>query len=942
MITKKEYYAVHTCEEKPLFINAIANGNVLVHTPDGKRLLLPLLPSQDKADERTIFKQIQSLSLQKKANCLMTVDHAQNQLMVSYTHPQTIHGKPVTQSFASSSAFMPGMVRLYDIHADKCTGKCPWTMSDDQTLLFLNGNVIHIASTSTQNDKFSLNVLAKSVLPATAGSTVLDVMFVPGSHDLAILYSNGPALNLLRLKSESKWEMRPDSLCTSASLSSVTDVHLLHVDPTTMVTLISQNNERVFQLSPGDSQPYLVARFAGPSASYLHGIRDHPGDEVSVYRRMESKDNKTWAFERIGLEASCAAYKPHPSKGAVSMSAVPEVEWLVKTPGHTGPHHYQLRFAMTRDVHVNSTWHTFYDNLEGKALEMRWPAGQQVPSNTKVTISLYKWRNNRYEQKCQYRVGDVRVSLSALTQKDCTTTFLFRDYTGDPQASLRFTNHQNTEAAAKTLSAATAQNDEVLEFPTHFDPEHVDGGIKPRGFVATVLRRMTVKYYEQQRVPVWMICMLRSEPACGEMYLAHVLNHVTRWLRYKDAMEWAQDEKGPNRFEVLSQVMSFYTAQEPYMFDKTFSISKQTMVSSDQFSISRDTPDAKTRSGDCEDFTADQISVFMAINGMQEQAFPSGSPLRKLVELAHSYCAFTADASIYNGEKELPETPHTDDPKCVDLHMFTVLIPWSKVRKLLQNAHEAKEPVIYDKIPSVGNGYPAMLLESTEPCVSDWSLPTYPMHLFTRDVTRAAHSLGPACKAVWDLVRYQTTRDTYVQDQFYRLCTCLYSQQMFDMTGYHSFLPLLRSKQNDERGYGVSVKWIPRFEEKDTRMGLKPLPAASADEVTLLKKLQNRMPWVAPIQFSSENTKASDNVYPGGPNFDVMRLFVREEDWKESHEQVIKNTLSQMNEFSKSHPNHLWGLSGTQIYHLWGSRQSLVVANGVRVVMYQVMFSKLV
>lgn len=463
------------------------------------------------------------------------------------------------------------------------------------------------------------------------------------------------------------------------------------------------------------------------------------------------------------------------------------------------------------------------------------------------------------------------------------------------------------------------------------------GGLQATSVVSRRYRRLHITYGHGKQMPVWIWCMLEDsvqllEPV-PDRFLEHAVDHVTKWCGFKDVVEWQQQyDKKEEGFEVLAQVIAWLEWQSPYLYDKTLDPITNKMRIYDEFSMLRRKPCVPTWSGDCEDFSKGMQQLFRAIlrrNVYRGEKQKLSEHLKTLVQLANGYCCFIVDASIRNGRNPVTKNPLEDDPNNVALHMYVVLIPWSKVAILLENGGFG------DLVPKLQKDdeikrtvkWPALSLESTEISVANWRLHNPDLdHISLRlkSIARTVKGSGNA----WEKVKIHTSGDYFTAEGFYRMDIAAYSRELFDLIGVHTVLWTRRDNPNsNEWTYGVKkTDCMKELNSKSCKnLGFCVIGTATTDkEKSIVEDVQKLYPAVTPLSFTDPFLFSTNITYFMSPK--VIRVFSREFEWTPQLHQWFVQSIE-----ADGH----YRLLGTEKD---GTRKQIVgLMDHMRIVMYQLL-----
>jgi hypothetical protein len=228
------------------------------------------------------------------------------------------------------------------------------------------------------------------------------------------------------------------------------------------------------------------------------------------------------------------------------------------------------------------------------------------------------------------------------------------------------------------------------------------------------------------------------------------------------------------------------------------------------------------------------------------------------------------DASIHTEGGRLKHSPHDDKVNDVALHMYTMLIPWSRVDANLRSVGGGGETDL--KLPKIQEtkDWPVLSIESTELTIGNWE---WKENRTTRELIREIPSLnhGAVYRKLWKKIKMHTSGDNLMKDDFYRLDLCGYSVQLFRRFGIHTVLFLQRHSPNDWK-YGVPKM---DFMKGGPNIGMKVIGRVSASDRPLLKYLEQRMPILFPISY----TPSSPLPPVKSPHKENALMFMRTIDW---------------------------------------------------------------
>lgn len=543
-----------------------------------------------------------------------------------------------------------------------------------------------------------------------------------------------------------------------------------------------------------------------------------------------------------------------------------------------------------------------FDSASQQTFEIRLPA--PLPHNATAMMSLMMRRKTDEGLVCQYRLAACELELSLLASKDPISLVLF-NVNHEKQGTLVLTPAvTNPKLVFGPDAKEFTENPQFVQF---YDRAHETGNIPPCGPVARLFRRTHVPYLLGAMTPVWMIANIRDrnvKTAISDAFLLNALEHTVRWTGFKDPGEWAATKTGQKQYEVLAQVCGFYPWLSRYLYDQTWDRSNKRYEVFEQFSCLREKLDMKTAAGDCEDFSHDMCLVCMALIEREPKEYSKGSAMRKLINMARYYVPFIVDASIYNGSKKLTHPPRNDSPSGgsapgVDLHMYVQLIPRHLVQKMVDNAGNPYNIKISDPIADKkSQDMPILSLESTEPCISNWRENTDARNDFLRAIHRMKtidgktphHREGertPTRKA-WAKMSVHTTKESFMNDQFYRLDLCAYSPLLYRYEGFHHTFLMCEAVSGKAVSFGVDkTKWM-QFDKTTTDLAMVPLPAASEDERKTLQQLEDRAPMRMDVKLDTPlkveytaETKATGEIF---------RVYARAVDWTAEDDRLVRDS----------------------------------------------------
>jgi hypothetical protein len=313
----------------------------------------------------------------------------------------------------------------------------------------------------------------------------------------------------------------------------------------------------------------------------------------------------------------------------------------------------------------------------------------------------------------------------------------------------------------------------------------------------------------------------------------------------------------------------------------------------------REKLDLKLAGGDCEDFSKDIQYCHSSLIARKESAYDQYDPMLELINMAKHYICFIVDCTIYNG-------PPLNNPPCSDaiasdaqnginLHMCVQLMPIAMVDRLTQVGGLALERIVPDNpyASSRTVNWPLLQVESTEPCFADWSREHASLDTFTKQIGSIRGPKSGPVNASWCKFRVHTVQQGYKRDQFYRLTVAMYSKQLYDRYGRHSWVvcSVDDSKDSNKDRYTIGVPsedWIqqPRARNK---FALRPLPSATPDEVSVLRRLQHRA--INPMKIDvDESVKRIDYVDPASP--DVIYMFARAFEWTANDDALFREAIA--------------------------------------------------
>lgn len=602
----------------------------------------------------------------------------------------------------------------------------------------------------------------------------------------------------------------------------------------------------------------------------------------------------------------------------MTLSTSVKVEFIDQREDHKGPCRYQLRCSLPKRWHPEWKNHFLYSHKEAtdnKPWMMPFP--KSLPGGVTITFSLFLYRSTEYGQDVQYRSSDAHPNATFLFSHQTTKILELTDTNRTPMAKLTLTFND-----AAQFPKLNTQPVPELRFPQFIPQSEIDGGWKPSGPVARDFSRTHVPYRNGSNVPVWMtkyhVDYRGGQETVTDRYFKHALHHVTRWFGYRSAEEWALDHKEVARgAEVLAQVIGFYTWQCPYLYDETYDNSTHKFRGTEQFSSLTDKPDVQKWAGDCEDYSQDKLRIHAALRRRNPNDYPIGSPMRRLVEIAHRYCCYVIDASIYNGSKPLDdEMTSEDSPEEVELHMYILMIPWAKLHDMLTKGGDdvfAKEAITQQQIDDT-RGWPLLSLESTELSIANWELGTDAIDTFTLLIPDIRHASDDSTKKSWSLSKLHVTHTCYKRDQFYRTVIRGYCLEFYHRYGIHSVL----FGNPKEKTYGISHSKLMQFKEgtNDGTVGMKVLGVASDEDAETLDQLIDDMPASHPIDFSG-----MEGPVEYAPGKEVVRLFVRECDWSPGDDKRLCDSVNRTGMYTMSPCG----------------KQTITIMDGMEVGMYQVL-----
>lgn len=500
---------------------------------------------------------------------------------------------------------------------------------------------------------------------------------------------------------------------------------------------------------------------------------------------------------------------------------------------------------------------------------------------------------------------------------------------GEPQAivSLRALKCVSKDPTIHVLPRDKAL-DMLIQYPRDFGSHQITGGLRPSSVVSEMFRRTHINVGTGSRMPVWIWCMTKEphrfiEPI-PDAYLTHAIEHTTKWFDFNTVAEWSMGKykTEENGFEILGQVLGFVDWQTPYLFDKTFDYVNRKMKMYDEFSLPRVKPCGPLRSGDCEDFSKQMQQVFCAILRRRDAASALSPALRALVDLASGYCCFIVDASIKSGggARSRTNNPLEDSPNDVSLHMYTLLIPWNKVAKLLSNGGVPQSIIKRlgknDEIDRT-EGWPTLSLESTEISVSNWRLKRPSFDYFGSGMSLMVNRNADNMKT-FKKVKVHTTGAYYASEGFYRVDICGYSIELYERSGIHSVLFARRHRPTDSWTYGVPKEECMReLNGKCQNLAFQIVGVAdTAAERALITETEAHFNAIEPLNVSEPFVTNATVQYSVVPN--VVRIFSREFDWSDADDVRFRKAVESRGGFT-----------------LLGDKQVVPLYDHVRIVMYE-------
>lgn len=571
----------------------------------------------------------------------------------------------------------------------------------------------------------------------------------------------------------------------------------------------------------------------------------------------------------------------------------PEAEDRTRHP------HYTLIAELPRPWHTGGgggTPHLVHRGQLGIAAPWTLQLPSRIPAITRMTFRLLRQRTTDDHTNAEYEAAGGHVTVRELNTDTTTTktiSIALSDRDGRPQGTVvlvpQFTRPP-FDLRGNNSAVVVSEQPQQPSFDSGSRDEDLFGGVPPWGNTIRALRRTHIRYENDNKsTPVWAIVMLTDpspRAAVTDRFLQHALECVTRWSGFRDAADWAAqaDRGAAGTCDVLAQVLGWFPWSCVYLSDLTWDTRRRSFILFDQFTTLREKEDFSKAGGDCEDVSCEVLRIFESITARDPTTYSVGSPLRVLIERLQCYCAFVVDTSIYNGDGRLTTTPDKDplsgmssigssyEPKAaptgVQLHMYVQLLPWHTVVALIGAADPTLASALKQTLTDRRDGAlerstycPALSVEGTEPCRSDWSRArndpaAVAIDRYNDTSASAIRRWLEARKAqkTYAKIRTAVTVSQYLRDQFYRACICMYSPQLFKLLGArHSWIPCLVSPLRagvPTEDWMAALSTVPATSKLYAPYALAPLPAASANDQKALRSLLSRAPLTHPLDLN--------------------------------------------------------------------------------------------